>query len=77
MGFLHKQPLAKNGMAATLALLRPSGVLNDKVCRGDGSSYREERRKNEKMDSVVARTAVVVYLQGLLFLFTHGLTSSW
>lgn len=32
MGFLHKQPLAKNGMAATLALLRPSGVLADKVC---------------------------------------------
>lgn len=31
MGFLHKQPLAKHGMAATLALLRPSGVLADKV----------------------------------------------
>lgn len=38
MGFVHKQPLAKNGMAATLALLRPSGVLADKVrrvCGGD------------------------------------------
>jgi len=35
MGFLHKQPLAKNGMAATLALLRPSGVLQEKVrCGG-------------------------------------------
>jgi hypothetical protein len=30
MGFMHRQPLAKSGMAATLGLLHASGDLNRK-----------------------------------------------
>ncbi|CAB1112224.1 unnamed protein product [Ectocarpus sp. CCAP 1310/34] len=61
MGFLHKQPLAKNGMAATLALLRPSGVLNEKFHRsgrakdarkhhGEAEETREDRESGAKLE---------------------------
>ncbi|CAN0471217.1 unnamed protein product, partial [Ectocarpus sp. 8 AP-2014] len=61
MGFLHKQPLAKNGMAATLALLRPSGVLNEKFHRsgrakdarkhhGEADETREDRESGAKLE---------------------------
>ncbi|CAM9389755.1 unnamed protein product [Laminaria digitata] len=61
MEFLHKQPLAKNGMAATLALLRPSGVLADKFHRsgrakdarkhhGEAEETREDRESGAKLE---------------------------
>ncbi|CAM9108163.1 unnamed protein product [Scytosiphon promiscuus] len=61
MGFLHKQPLAKNGMAATLALLRPSGVLAEKFHRsgrakdarkhhGEAEETREDRESGAKLE---------------------------
>eukprot|EP00903_Cladosiphon_okamuranus_P006629 g6474.t1 len=61
MGFLHKQPLAKNGMAATLALLRPSGVLAEKFHRsgrakdarrhhGEAEETRADRESGAKLE---------------------------
>lgn len=61
LAFLHKQPLAKDGMAATLALLRPSGVLQDKFHRsgrakdarkhhGEEDETREERESGAKLE---------------------------
>ncbi|CAM9585293.1 unnamed protein product, partial [Choristocarpus tenellus] len=61
LGFVHKQPLVKSGMAATLALLRPSGDLVDKFHRagrakdprrfhGEKEETREDREKGVKLD---------------------------
>ncbi|CAM9309961.1 unnamed protein product [Ascophyllum nodosum] len=61
MGFLHKQPRAMDGVAATLALLRPTGVLTEKFQKsgrakdarkfhGETGETREERESGAKLE---------------------------